>query len=259
MNVPGLPPKQGLYDPRFEKDGCGIGFVVNIKGHKSHSIIQKGLQVLDNLYHRGAQGCDPCTGDGAGILLQVPHEFLRRAAADVHVKLPNAGEYGVGMIFLPPASASRKQCEMLMEKVIAEEGARLLGWRDVPVKSDAIGAQARRTEPAIRQVLVARDILNEAQFERKLYVIRKRVEQAIRESAIEGREYFYIPSLSGNTIVYKGLLLPYQMPQYYQDLTDSSVTSSLVIIHSRFSTNTFRPGRWRTPTATSATTARSTR
>ncbi len=239
MNVPGLPPKQGLYDPRFEKDGCGIGFVVNIKGHKSHSIIQKGLQVLDNLYHRGAQGCDPCTGDGAGILLQVPHEFLRRAAADVHVKLPNAGEYGVGMIFLPPASASRQQCEMLMEQVIAEEGARFLGWRDVPVKSDTIGAQARRTEPAIRQVFIARDILNEAQFERKLYVIRKRVEQAIRESAIEGREYFYIPSLSGNTIVYKGLLLPYQMPQYYQDLTDSSVTSSLVIIHSRFSTNTF--------------------
>src|SRR6059036_4375174 len=239
MNVPGLPPKQGLYDPRFEKDGCGIGFVVNIKGHKSHSIIQKGLQVLDNLYHRGAQGCDPCTGDGAGILLQVPHEFLKRAAADGHVKLPNAGEYGVGMIFLPPASASRKQCEMLMEKVIAEEGARFLGWRDVPVKSDTIGAQARRTEPAIGQVFIARDILNEAQFERKLYVIRKRVEQAIRESAIEGREYFYIPSLSGNTIVYKGLLLPYQMPQYYQDLTDSSVTSSLVIIHSRFSTNTF--------------------
>jgi glutamate synthase (NADPH/NADH) large chain len=239
MNVPGLPPKQGLYDPRFEKDGCGIGFVVNIKGHKSHSIIQKGLQVLDNLFHRGAQGCDPCTGDGAGILFQVPHEFLRRAVADVHVKLPNAGEYGVGMIFLPPASASRKQCEMLMEQVIAEEGARLLGWRDVPVKSDAIGAQARRTEPAIRQVFIARDVLNEAQFERKLYVIRKRVEQAIRQSAIEGREYFYIPSLSGNTIVYKGLLLPYQMPQYYQDLTDSSVTSSLVIIHSRFSTNTF--------------------
>src|SRR2546428_7163095 len=128
---------------------------------------------------------------------------------------------------------------MLMEQVIAEEGARFLGWRDVPVKSDAIGAQARRTEPVIRQVFLARDILNEAQFERKLYVIRKRVERAIRESAIEGRQYFYIPSLSGNTIIYKGLLLPYQMPQYYQDLTDSSVTSALAVIHSRFSTNTF--------------------
>src|SRR2546426_1996218 len=239
MRIPGFPPKQGLYDPALEKDSCGIGFIANIKGVKSHDIVRKGPQVLNNLFHRGAQGCDPCTGDGAGILLQVPHEFFTRACADVGVKLPNAGEYGVGMVFLPPNAAQRKPCERLFEKVIEEEGVRLLGWRDVPVKSDAIGAQARRTEPAIRQVLVARDILNEAQFERKLYVIRKRVEQAIRESAIEGREYFYIPSLSGNTIVYKGLLLPYQMPQYYQDLTDSSVTSSLVIIHSRFSTNTF--------------------
>src|SRR5439155_21194496 len=132
-------------------------------GPKAQRSIQQRLQVLDNLYHRGAQRCDPCTGDGAGILLQVPQEFLRRAAADVHVKLPNAGEYGVGMIFLPPASASRKQCETLMEKVLAEEGARRVGWRDVPVKSDAIGAQARRTEPAIGQVFIARDILNEAQ------------------------------------------------------------------------------------------------
>jgi glutamate synthase (NADPH/NADH) large chain/glutamate synthase (ferredoxin) len=239
MNIPGLPPPQGLYDPRNEKDGCGIGFVVNIKGQKSHSIVRKGLQVLENLYHRGAQGCDPCTGDGAGILLQIPHEFLKRAAADVRVKLPGPGEYGVGMVFLPRDPAARKQCETLFEKVIAEEGARLLGWRDVPVKSDAIGVQARRTEPAMRQVFIARDILNEKQFERKLYVIRKRVERAVRESAIDGREYCYIPSLSGNTMVYKGLLLPHQMSQYYQDLTDASMTSAMALIHSRFSTNTF--------------------
>ena len=239
MKIPGLPPPQGLYDPRFEKDGCGIGFVANIKGQKSHDIVRKGLQVLQNLYHRGAQGCDPCTGDGAGILLQIPHEFLKRAAADARVKLPNAGEYGVGMVFLPQDPAARKQCETLFGKVVEEEGMRLLGWRDVPVKSDAIGVQARRTEPAIRQVFIARDILNEAQFERKLYVIRKRVESAVRASAIEGREYLYISSLSGNTIVYKGLLLPHQMDQYYQDLTDASVTSALVVIHSRFSTNTF--------------------
>ncbi len=237
--VPGLPSKQGLYDPRFEKDSCGIGFVVNIKGQKSHSIVQKGLQVLENLFHRGAQGCDPCTGDGAGILLQVPHEFLRRAAADVGIKLPGAGEYGVGMVFLPRDAAARKPCEMLVEKVIAEERARFLGWRDVPVKSEAIGTVARRTEPVIRQVFIARDILNEGQFERKLYVIRKRVEKAVRESAIQGREHFYIPSLSSNTIVYKGLLLPHQIPQYYQDLTDSSVVSALALVHSRFSTNTF--------------------
>ena len=175
MNIPGLPPKQGLYDPQFEKDGCGIGFVVNIKGQKSHHIVQKGLQVLENLFHRGAQGCDPCTGDGAGLLMQIPHEFLKRAAADVRVKLPGLGEYGVGMVFLPRDAAARKQCETLFEKVIAEEGARFLGWRDVPVKSDAIGVQARRTEPAIRQIFIARDILNEAQFELKLFVIRKRI------------------------------------------------------------------------------------
>ena len=239
MNIPGLPPKQGLYDPRNEKDGCGIGFVASIKGHKSHGIVKQGLQVLENLYHRGAQGCDPCTGDGAGILLQIPHEFLRRAAADARVKLPGAGEYGVGMVFLPPDAASRKQCEGLVEKVVAEEKTRLLGWRDVPVKSEAIGVQARRTEPTIRQVFIARDVLDEAQFERKLYVIRKRIENAIRQSAIEGREYFYIPSLSGNTIVYKGLLLPHQMAAYYQDLTDASVVSALALVHSRFSTNTF--------------------
>ena len=239
MKVPGLPPKQGLYDPANEKDGCGIGFVANIKGHKSRDIVEKGLQVLEHLYHRGAQGCDPCTGDGAGILLQIPHEFLKRAAADLRIKLPHAGEYGVGMVFLPPIADARKQCETLFERVLKEEGIRLLGWRDVPVKSDAIGVQARKTEPTIRQVFVARDILNEAQFERKLYVVRKRVEHATRESAIEGREYFFIPSLSGNTIVYKGLLLPHQMRQYYQDLADGSVKSALAMVHSRFSTNTF--------------------
>jgi len=239
MQIPGLPPKQGLYDPQFEKDGCGIGFVVNIKGQASHGIVEKGLQVLENLYHRGAQGCDPCTGDGAGLLIQVPHEFLKQVAGESRVKLPNAREYGVGMVFLPREAQPRKQCEILFERVIAEEGTRLLGWRDVPVKSDAIGVQARRTEPVIRQVFIARDSLNEAQFERKLYVIRKRVERAVRESAIPGREYFYVSSLSGNTIVYKGLLLPHQMAQYFQDLKDSSLASAMALIHSRFSTNTF--------------------
>jgi glutamate synthase (NADPH/NADH) large chain/glutamate synthase (ferredoxin) len=239
MELPGLPQKQGLYDPQHEKDSCGIGFVVNIKGQQSHEIVQQGLQILENLTHRGAQGCDPCTGDGAGILLQVPHAFLKRAAGDVGVQLPNSGEYGVGMVFMPPQADARQQCETLFAKVIAEEGARLLGWRDVPVKSDAIGEVARRTEPFMRQVFIARDVLNEGQFERKLYVIRKRVEGAVRESAIHGREYFYISSLSAYTIVYKGLLLPHQMPAYYQDLNDASLTSALALVHSRFSTNTF--------------------
>ncbi|MDX2219229.1 MAG: glutamate synthase subunit alpha, partial [Burkholderiales bacterium] len=175
MRIPGLPPKQGLYDPEHEKDSCGVGFVVNIQGQRSHTIVQQGLQILENLTHRGAQGCDPCTGDGAGILLQVPHEFLKRAAGDVGVALPGAGEYGVGMVFLPPLADRRQQCEQLFAKVIAEEGLRLLGWRDVPVKSDAIGPVARSTEPFMRQIFIARDVLNEAQFERKLYVVRKRV------------------------------------------------------------------------------------
>lgn len=192
MNVPGFPPQQGLYDPRQEKDSCGVGFVVNVQGQKSHSIVQQGLQILENLTHRGAQGCDPCTGDGAGILLQVPHEFLKRAAGDTGVLLPGAGEYGVGMVFLPPQTDPRHQCEQVFTRIVSEEGLRLLGWRDIPVKSDTIGPVARSTEPFMRQIFIARDVLNEAQFERKLYVIRKRVENAVRESAIQGREYFYL-------------------------------------------------------------------
>jgi glutamate synthase (NADPH/NADH) large chain len=239
MNVPGLPPKQGLYDPQHEKDACGVGFVVDIKGQRTHQIVQQGLQVLESLTHRGAQGCDPCTGDGAGILLQVPHEFFKRAAKDCGIKLPGAGEYGVGMVFLPPDADARAQCETVFNRVIKDANAKLLGWRDVPVKSDAIGELARTTEPFMRQVFIARGIFTDEEFERRLYVIRKCAERAVRESAIEGREYFYIPSLSSSTIVYKGLLLPHQIPQYYQDLTDSSVTSGLALVHSRFSTNTF--------------------
>ena len=239
MNVPGFPERQGLYDPQFEKDGCGIGFVADLKGGRSHTIIQQGLEVLNNLAHRGAQGCDPCTGDGAGILFQVPHAFLRRAAADAKITLPNDGAYGVGMVFLPRNSDWRRRCEAAFEQVVSEEAVQLLGWRDVPVDSEAIGVQARRTEPSIRQVFIGRGALTEAQFERKLYVIRKRAEKAIRESALEGKDYFYISSLSSNTIVYKGLLLPYQVGAYYHDLKESDLASALALVHSRFSTNTF--------------------
>lgn len=239
MNIPGFPNRQGLYDPQHEKDSCGIGFVVNIKGKKSHDIVRKGLQVLENLTHRGAQGADSHTGDGAGILLQTPHTFLKRVAGDAGVVLPEVGEYGVGQLFLPPKTDSRRLCEKVFTEIIAEEGLRLLGWRDVPVKSDQIGALARTTEPFMRQVFIARDAFNETQFERKLYVVRKRVEKAVTESAIQGREHFYVPSLSANTIVYKGLLLPHQMAAYYQDLTDERMVSALALVHSRFSTNTF--------------------
>ena len=239
MNIPGFPHRQGLYDPQYEKDSCGIGFVVNIKGKKSHDIVRKGLQVLENLTHRGAQGADSHTGDGAGILLQTPHTFLKRVAGDGGITLPDLGEYGVGQLFLPPNVDSRRLCEKVFAEILTEEGLRLLGWRDVPVKSDQIGAVARTTEPFMRQIFIARDALNEIQFERKLYVIRKRVEKAVAESAIQGREHFYVASLSANTIVYKGLLLPHQMAAYYQDLNDERMVSALALVHSRFSTNTF--------------------
>lgn len=239
IDLNGLPPKQGLYDPQYEKEACGIGFVVHVKGIKSHDIIVKGLQVLQNLAHRGAVGCDPCTGDGAGILIQIPHEFFRRSCADFGIDLPGPGEYGVGMAFLPKDPLQRRQCETAMEGIIREEGLRLLGWRDVPVKENHLGELARTSQPHIRQFFIARDILNEDQFERKLYVIRKRMENAIRQSAIPDRDSFYICSLSSNTIVFKGLLLPSQIPLFYPDLSDDNVVSALAMVHSRFSTNTF--------------------
>jgi glutamate synthase (NADPH/NADH) large chain len=234
-----LPPPQGLYEPDAERDSCGIGFIVNIKGTKSHDIVVKGLQILNHMAHRGAQGCDPCTGDGAGILLQVPHAFLKRAAAEHQIRLPGAGEYGVGMVFLPTDPAQRLQTERLIESSVGEEGQHFLGWRDVPVKESLIGEQARSSMPFIRQFFIARNMLNELQFERKLYVIRKRIESAIAASAIAQRDAVHLSSLSGNTIVYKGLLLPEQVPLFYQDLTDEAVVSALAMVHSRFSTNTF--------------------
>ncbi|MBA3613888.1 MAG: glutamate synthase subunit alpha, partial [Nitrospirales bacterium] len=238
-NFPGLPSAQGLYHPGNEHDGCGIGFVAHIKGQKSHDIIEKGLEVNKNLTHRGAQGCDPCTGDGAGILSQIPHDFFHRVAAETGVDLPVAGAYGVGMVFLPQDAKTRQQCEAVFEAIIREEGQRFLGWRDVPAKEDHIGEQARKTMPAIRQFFVARELLNPMQFERKLYVIRKRITRAVRESALPGKEWVYISSLSGHTIVYKGMLLPEQVSLFYPDLADPTFTSALALVHSRFSTNTF--------------------
>lgn len=235
----GLPSKQGLYDPRFEKDGCGIGFVANIKGVRTHDIVEKGFQILENLAHRGAAGCDPCTGDGAGILLQIPHTFLDRATSEIGIHLPPAGAYGVGMVFLPSAPSDRHACEHLFEKIVAEEDQRVLGWRDVPTKETHLGEIARKSLPAIRQLFIARDILDEQAFERKLYVIRRRIENAVRASAIEEKSSFYIVSLSCHTIIYKGLLLPEQIPLFYPDLSDEETVSALALVHSRFSTNTF--------------------
>jgi glutamate synthase (ferredoxin) len=236
------PGKQGLYDPQFEHEACGVGFVVNIKGRKSHAIIQQALQVLLNLDHRGACGCEANTGDGAGILIQPPHDFLKRVAKEGRVTLPSAGEYGVGMIFLPPKAAERAACEKIFAEIVAEEGQRVLGWRTIPTNNASLGKTARAAEPAMRQIFIGRNkkLTDDMAFERKLYVIRKRAENAIRYSGkVTGGEYFYISSLSFKTLVYKGMLLTTQLSEYYPDLSHPAMHSALALVHSRFSTNTF--------------------
>jgi glutamate synthase (ferredoxin) len=235
------PPKQGLYDPQFEHDSCGVGFVVNIKGRKSHAIVQQALQVLLNLKHRGACGCEANTGDGAGILMQVPHAFLKEACRELKIALPGQGKYGVGLVFLPSNPVERYKCEKLFEEIVATEGLRLLGWRTVPTEHGALGQTAIASEPVVRQVFIARprELGDGLAFERKLYVIRKLAERGIRAAGIQGGDKFYICSLSYKTLIYKGMLTPDQVEQYYPDLTDLSLESALCLVHSRFSTNTF--------------------
>src|SRR5262249_25369353 len=229
-----------LRDPRLEHDACGVGFVVDVKGQTSHRIVEQGLEVLRNLTHRGACGCDPLTGDGAGILVQVPDAFLRREAKSQRVSLPAEGAYGVGMVFLPGELRQRNECQKLLEKVIRQEGQKVLGWRHVPVDVQAPGPQARAIMPEIRQLFVgARKGQDQDALERTLYVIRKRVEQLVRTSGMPDSERFYVPSLSSRTIVYKGLLLPDQIPAFYHDLADPLFVSPLALVHQRFSTNTF--------------------
>src|SRR3989454_1552732 len=241
MTIPGYPSKQGLYDPRFEHDACGIGFVVNIKGEKSHEIVQQALTVLQNLDHRGACGCEDNTGDGAGILLQVPHAFLQHACDGIGLQLPRPGQYGVGMPFLPRAREQRHQCERRFEDIVRREGQEILGWRSVPTDNLYLGETAKSREPAIRQVFIKRsaDLHDDLAFERKLYIIRRQAEHTIRYANIPGGDYFYIPSLSYKTLVYKGMLTPRQVLTFYPDLTDPLVETALAVIHSRFSTNTF--------------------
>jgi glutamate synthase (NADPH/NADH) large chain len=236
----GLPFAQGLYDPANEHDACGIGFVASIPGHKSHDIIRKGVQVLLNLAHRGACGCDPETGDGAGVLIQIPHKFFARECERLGFTLPKAGTYGVGMTFLPVEKHPRLQCEGILERIVREEGLTLLGWRDTPVYASAIGRVARASQPYIQQIFVrCAPGMDEDAFERKLYVVRKRAESEIRESGVEDAEMFYVPSLSCRTIVYKGLLLASQITNFYRELADTDVVSALCLVHQRFSTNTF--------------------
>ncbi len=241
MSHCGLPPAQGLYDPSREHDACGVGFVAHIGGEKSHTIVRQGLQILENLTHRGAVGADPLAGDGAGILIQIPDAFLREECAGLGLELPAAGEYGVGMIFLPRNTATRLACEALLEERVVAEGQEVIGWRDVPTDNSPLGASVREVEPVVRQLFIRRGPACEDgdAFERKLFVIRKQVENAIRESGREGREQFYIPSLSSRTLVYKGMLLANQVDAYYADLKDERMVSALALVHQRFSTNTF--------------------
>ena len=241
MAHPFSPRAQGLYDPRFEHDACGIGFVVDAHGRRSHSIVDQAVQVLLNLEHRGACGCEKNTGDGAGILLQMPHAFLADACGEAGFVLPGPGSYGAGVVFLPTAAADRRRCEEIVERTAAEECVGFLGWRTVPTDNGSLGATARAGEPVMRQAFFARPdaIEEDLAYERKLYVLRRRIENAVGTSDIPGKGLFYVPSLSHRTLVYKGMLIAPQLPLYFPDIVDPRVESALAMVHSRFSTNTF--------------------
>ena len=230
---------RGLYDPFYEHDACGFGFVANIDGRRTHDIVRRGIVVLENLVHRGACACDPETGDGAGLLLQTPHKFFAEESEKLGFELPEPGAYAVAMIFLPHAKGDREVCIQIIESFVVEEGQSLLGWRDVPRNADALGWLARDREPVIQQVFIKRaEGLDTDAFERKLLVIRKQIERAVEDAGIERAEQFYIPSMSARTIVYKGLMLAYQIDQYYLDLSDERFETAIALIHQRYSTNT---------------------
>jgi glutamate synthase (ferredoxin) len=236
----GMPARQGLYDPRHEHDACGVGFIANIKGHKSHSIVEDGLQILANLTHRGAVGADPKAGDGAGILIQIPDAFYRAECDALGIALPAPGEYAIGMVFLPRSATLRANCEAVLERYITTEGQTVLGWRDVPVDGSDLGKTVKTTEPVIRQVFIGRgaNCADVDTFERKLFVIRKAAALEILASPVDYADY-YVVSMSARTVVYKGMLLANQVGVFYRDLMDERVVSALALVHQRFSTNTF--------------------
>ncbi|HWK52355.1 MAG TPA: hypothetical protein VNR40_20815, partial [Steroidobacter sp.] len=235
------PEKQGLYDPAYEHDACGVGFVVDIKGRKSHKILQQGLQVLTNLDHRGACGAETNTGDGAGVLLQMPHQFLVAAAKKSRIDLPEPEHYGCGIVFLPRNPTLRRRIEERFEQIVQSEGQTVLGWRTVPTNNSSLGDTAKSCEPYMRQVFIARnpELPDALAFERKLYVIRKRAYSEIRASTMEGAAVWYVASLSYKTLVYKGMLLTEQLGPYFPDLQDPTMETAIALVHSRFSTNTF--------------------
>jgi glutamate synthase (NADPH/NADH) large chain len=206
-----------LYDPRNEHDACGIGFIVNVNAERSHDTIMKGIQILVNLAHRGASGSDPKTGDGAGITIQIPHKFFARECGKLGFTLPPEGEYGVGMLFLPVEPQPRFECEAIIERIVQEEGLSMLGWRDTPVDADAIGRVARVSQPYIEQIFIrSAPGMSREELECKLYIIRKRTESEVAASNIQNKNFFYVPSLSSWTIIYKGLLIAPQIARFYK-------------------------------------------
>jgi glutamate synthase (NADPH/NADH) large chain len=246
LNNKGYPGKQGLYNPKNEHDSCGVGFVCNINGEKSNDIVKKGLKILKRLAHRGAVGADPKTGDGAGILIQLPHEFLSKVTEKEKIELPSSGEYGTGIVFLPQNVNERSFCRDVLSKIIEEEKQILLGWRKVPVDNSNIGTSAKETQPSIEQIFIQRNTKlppkgndDGLDFERTLYVIRKKAENFIASSDIKQKSFFYITNISSRTIIYKGLLMAHQVEDFYTDLKEESIKSAIAMVHSRYSTNTF--------------------
>src|SRR5215208_6170851 len=238
---PGLPAASGLYDPALDKDSRGVGFIADIKGRKSHQIVHDALTILVNLEHRGAVGADPRAGDGAGILVQMPHKFFAKKAAEIGIALPQPGHYAVGYVFMPRDPEWRQAILDIYREVVAQEGLVLLGWRDVPTDNASLGAMVLPTEPVHMQVFIARpkEIASESEFERRLYILRKVISNIVynkRERRLSG---YYVVSLSCRTVVYKGMFLADQLGKYYADLHDPDFESALALVHQRFSTNTF--------------------
>lgn len=227
--------QQSLYNPEFEHDTCGVGLVIDIHGSKSHDIVEKGLQVLENMLHRGAESADNKTGDGAGIMLQIPHEFILLQG----IPVPERGKYGTGLVFLPQDEEQAKLCIDTLKNVLTQEGLDLLAVRDLPVNSDILGEISRANEPLIRQIFIVEQDLSGNRLEQKLYIARKKIEKKIQKSSLKDKRSFYIVSLSTSRIVYKGMLTSTQLREYFPDLTSPYFTSGLALVHSRFSTNTF--------------------
>ena len=237
-NLTGYPERSGLYDPKYEHDGCGVGFVVNINGTKSHEIIEHGIEVMINLLHRGATGGDAKTGDGAGILIQIPDAFLKHECNSIGISLPSPGKYGVGMIFLPQEQRPRKECQQIIEETVVEEGLEFLGWREVPVNDTCLGDVAKNSQPFIIQCFIGASQHDILALERKLYIVRKQIECRIERTMSLG-DRFCIPTMSARTIVYKGMFMALQVAEFYLDLKQKDLISSVAIVHQRYSTNTF--------------------